>query len=288
MSSQLTGGTKLWRYLSLDKLIDLLSTEELFFAPLSSFLKADPYEGFLPTTGMDALAQIPRSKTQDIERLIPAVEDHLRREGRELSGEQRDTLRRDLQELKTAPRRFFPAIVRCQTVNCWHANDSESEAMWRLYSDRGRAVAVETDIDAFVASIRARHSDHRVHVYPVKYLDFFDQSLRPSDCTVEGRHTTPFLKRLSYKHENEVRALICRAVASARESENLDFWQPVPVRLPVDVKLMVKRVHVSPYSKEPFGASVTKICDLFGLPAGVVKPSKLLSGEEELLKRLDF
>jgi hypothetical protein len=30
-SKQLSGTTRLWRYLSLDKLVDLLSTSELFF-----------------------------------------------------------------------------------------------------------------------------------------------------------------------------------------------------------------------------------------------------------------
>ena len=32
-SKQLSGTTRLWRYLSLDKLVDLLSTSELFFTP---------------------------------------------------------------------------------------------------------------------------------------------------------------------------------------------------------------------------------------------------------------
>ena len=32
-STQLAGGTRLWRYLSLDKLIDLISTSDLFFTP---------------------------------------------------------------------------------------------------------------------------------------------------------------------------------------------------------------------------------------------------------------
>jgi len=41
LSSELTGG-KPWRYLSLDKLVDILSTGELFFAPLSFFVETDP------------------------------------------------------------------------------------------------------------------------------------------------------------------------------------------------------------------------------------------------------
>jgi hypothetical protein len=288
MSSRLTGNTKLWRYMSLDKLIDLISTAELFFAPLSFFVKADPYEGYLPMVAMDAFRDIFRPKVSDIESFIPVLEDHCKREGREFSSDMREMLDRNLEDLKTAPGRFFQPIIRCQTVNCWHANDSESEAMWRLYSERGKAVAIETTGDALKESIQSQKSEHRVHIYPVKYLDFFDKNLKPSDCTVEGRYTTPLLKRRSYQHENEVRAFIGRVPKDLRESANVEYWKPAPVRLPVDVKVLVQRVHVSPYSSEPFGNSVTKVCELLGLRTGVVEPSKMLSEQEELLKRLDY
>jgi hypothetical protein len=37
---------------------------------------------------------------------------------------------------------------------------------------------------------------------------------------------------------------------------------------------------------EPFAASVARICEKFSLPSGIVRPSRLLSGHEELLGRL--
>jgi hypothetical protein len=43
------------------------------------------------------------------------------------------------------------------------------------------------------------------------------------------------------------------------------------------------QVHVSPYATEPFPSSVTAVCEAFGLGSGIVKPSRLLSGHEELL-----
>ena len=47
VSTKLDGSTSLWRYMSLDKLVDLLSTRELQFAPLAWFVKSDPFEGRL-------------------------------------------------------------------------------------------------------------------------------------------------------------------------------------------------------------------------------------------------
>src|SRR5580698_5474296 len=147
MSSQLTGSSKLYRYLSLDKLLDLLSTEELFFAPLASFVKSDPYEGYLPAVAMEADSGIYRPVIEDIESAGSAVEEHRRQIGQELTEEEKNNWQSVLASIKTAPARFFQAINQCIAVNCWHMNDTDSEAMWRLYGDGGKVVAVETCVD---------------------------------------------------------------------------------------------------------------------------------------------
>jgi hypothetical protein len=56
----------------------------------------------------------------------------------------------------------------------------------------------------------------------------------------------------------------------------------------VDVKALIKRVHVSPYAAPSFRTRVEKKCKSFGIDASLVEPSKLLLGHEELLKRLDL
>jgi hypothetical protein len=126
-----------------------------------------------------------------------------------------------------------------------------------------------------------------VHIYPVKYLDFFDTALQPPDCVVEG-HLAPLLKRLSYQHEHEVRAFIAKVAPNLHASKDITFWKPTPLRLPIDVTTLVKAIHISPYAGEPFPSSVATICETFGLEAEIVRPSQLLSGHEELLNRLSL
>lgn len=157
--------------------------------------------------------------------------------------------------------------------------------MWRLYAENGKAVAVETTLDALKKSIQKCESSSVVHIYPVKYLDFFDSALQPPDCVVEG-HLAPHLKRISYQHEREVRAFIGKVAPNPRAGADVAFWKPAPIRLPIDVKALVKAIHISPYAEEPFLGSVAKICEAFGLEVGTVRPSQLLSGHEELLDRL--
>jgi hypothetical protein len=285
ISTELDGSTPLWRYMSLDKLIDLLSTSELYFAPLASFVKTDPFEGYLPAVALEADASIFRPHLKDAELAFELVEEHRRNLGCEVTSEEQALFQSRLDDLKAAPKIYHAAIAKAISVNCWHMNKSESEAMWRLYGDSGKGVAVETTLDALKESIQVCESVFRVHIYPVKYVDFFDETLKPADCVVEGQRA-PFLKRVSYKHEQEVRASILRVPETARKALDLESWKPVPVRLPVELNHLVKAVHVSPYPGEPFPSSVIKICEKFGLPKGTVKFSKLLSGQEELLGRL--
>jgi hypothetical protein len=159
--------------------------------------------------------------------------------------------------------------------------------MWRLYAEKGKAVAVETTLDALKESIQKRDSSSVVHIYPVKYLDFFDSALQPRDCVVEG-HLAPLLKRISYQHEREVRAFIARVAPNPRAGADIAFWKPAAIRLPINVKVLVKAIHISPYAGDPFPSSVAKICEVFGLESGIVRSSQLLSGHEELLNRLSL
>lgn len=286
-SKQLSSTTRLWRYLSLDKLVDLLSTSELFFTPLATFAKSDPFEGYLPSVAFDAHATISSRYVKDLELAHQQLAEHRRNKGYPLTDAERVTLESSVEDMRSSLRHILPAIAKATTVSCWHANEGESEAMWRLYAENGKAVAVETTFDALKQSIQERDSPSIVHIYPVKYLDFFDSALQPKDCVVEG-HLAPLLKRISYQHEREVRAFIGRVAPNPRAGADVAFWKPEPIRLPIDVKVLVKAIHASPYAGEPFPTSVAKICEAFGLGSGIVQPSHLLTGEEELLDRLSL
>lgn len=286
-TTQRAGDTRLWRYLSLDKLVDLLSTSELFFTPLATFAKTDPFEGYLPSVALDAFASVSRNQVNALEQSHHQVAEYRNKRGYPLTNEERKTLQASLEDYRSTYRRLLPAIAKTTMVNCWHASESESEAMWRIYAENGKAVAVETTLDALRESIQKRESSSVVFIYPVRYLDFFDSSLQPRDCVVEG-HLIPLLKRISYEYEHEVRAFIAKVAPNPRAGADISFWKPAPIRLPIDVRALVKAIHISPYAEEPFPSSVVKICEAFGLKSGIVRSSRLLSGHEELLDRLSL
>ncbi|WP_152680419.1 hypothetical protein [Chromobacterium subtsugae] len=55
----------LWRYMSLDKFINLLDSKTLFFTPISFYAQTDPFEGYMPKVAMDALASITKKSVEE-------------------------------------------------------------------------------------------------------------------------------------------------------------------------------------------------------------------------------
>ena len=98
--------TTLWRYTDFAKFVSLLEDRALFFTRLDKL--GDPFEGAWSEVNLQMIQQgleaAPGSE------LLPAMQVW-RRVVRNSREQRRYTL-----------------------VNCWHAGEHESEAMWRLYS----------------------------------------------------------------------------------------------------------------------------------------------------------
>jgi hypothetical protein len=55
-------------------------------------------------------------------------------------------------------------------VSCWHMNDYESKAMWKLYANKG--IAIESTIGQFKSSFLRESGENKIYVFPVRYEDF--------------------------------------------------------------------------------------------------------------------
>lgn len=126
---------KLWRYMDLSKFISLISTKQLYFASASSF--DDPFEG---AKGLQ------KNKTKWDNYYLDFFEKAVRTapgmDAIKLSDEKvNNDAKRLLQELSNSSQ----ASRNHTFISCWHSNEYESEAMWKLYSkDTSNAVAIQT------------------------------------------------------------------------------------------------------------------------------------------------
>ncbi len=201
---------KVWRYMDLPKFIWLLTQQKLALPRLDTL--ADPHEGAL--TGKTVAW---------IERYIQ--EHQLKTGWQELSKHFRDTLHQAF-------------------VSCWHANEHESEAMWRLYCGMHGGVAVQTSYAQLAESLR-NHSE--AYIGCVNYIDYDSDAIHEANLFAPVMH-----KRVAFSHEREVRVVTAplhlRSLAKeeAPRVTTLD-WSP---------ESHTQKIYVSPYAPEYFYESV--------------------------------
>ncbi len=273
----------LWRYMSLDKLIHMLESESLFFAPLQSYKDSDPFEGYLPKKAFQALSGIFQPEYKELEAVYEQLEERqekIKAQGfSSAKGEVNlNQLRKNLNYGSTFLKNSYNKIVKGINVNCWHNNQSESEAMWKLYSENGKSIAVKTSVGAMAKSIESIEQDLLVQIGAVKYLDFFDLNISPKDCVVDGQ-LSPLLKRIAFSHENEVRLFIVPKV----NAKNIDKFEPQENFVKINIEKLIEKIYISPFAGEPFISSTFTICKKYGIASELVHESTLLKGHQELL-----
>ena len=240
--------SKLWRYIDLAKFESLLNRRALFFCRSDRF--ADPFEGASPE--------------REVEHKVHAYREIMEMMGKPFDEEQ---ARKNAAVLEWHQKALRQSVI----VSCWHANDHESEAMWRLYLKDWFGVAVQSTVPRLKASLDV--TSHEVYAGRVRYLDYgsgiyYDRD----DFPVDGVNAmTPFIhKRRFFVHENEYRALVdlskeSNALAydwSEGESENGKF-------VSVDLASLVERVVVPPQAEDDFVQQVTDLVAGAGLDVEV-------------------
>jgi hypothetical protein len=162
--------TPLWRYMSLAKLLSLVSTRSLFFS--RSDLLDDPWEGAVTP--------------ETIKQMRDSLSEHIR-------PEQLDTLLSTISDFRREHRK----VVH---VTSWHMSEHESEAMWRLYLPGNEGVAVQSTYARLRDSLAS--ATRSVHLGTVHYLDYETAAIPTGNA-----YWPTLCKRRSFEHERELRGV---------------------------------------------------------------------------------
>jgi len=108
---------RLWRYMDLAQFLSILDKQALFFPSVATLAKADPYEGEPLPTKLRA-AQARGAAALHAFRLNCEVFKYLN---------------------------FY---------NCWHMNDSESDAMWKVYLKGSQGIAIQSTVARIKSSLQ--------------------------------------------------------------------------------------------------------------------------------------
>ena len=233
----------LWRYLSFSKFVSMLKNQTLFFARIDKF--EDPFEGakgiienepkwdefykdFLqktithPPKGIDW----PYKTQEQIEACCASLLNDLK-----VSGE----------------------ISRLHTyVNCWHKNDFESEAMWKLYCpDIKQGIAIKT---TYGKLFNALNKKRYIQIGEIQYIDYTKRLLEGDDAF--------WYKRKSFEHEKEVRAII-------HHYQGLE--EPVGLNITVPISDLIDAIYISPMAPQWFVEIVKDVSEKYGLAKPILQ-----------------
>jgi hypothetical protein len=107
---------KVWRYMDFTKFVSLLDSQQLYFTRVDKF--DDPFEGSLPKINVAARQHFPDGITPEVrEALIKVMAN---------TGE------------------INQKWPRFHAINCWHMNEHESAAMWKLYLKSNEGISIQS------------------------------------------------------------------------------------------------------------------------------------------------
>ncbi len=136
---------------------------------------------------------------------------------------------------------FYEHLNKFTAVNCWHLNEYESAAMWKMYLKSNEGIAVQSTFKRLKDSLRDK--EHDIFLGKVKYINY-SKLVDPVEV-----FTHPVLyKRKIFRHEQELRAVI-------RKLPKRRFFSPRSkptigegIYVPVDLKVLIDKIYLAPIS----------------------------------------
>lgn len=230
----------LWRYLDIDK-FRWLVTERRLFMPAAEHL-GDPFEGTTPQGELDWWRDLAiRADSEDQRTVIEA------------------------NRLKIS--QFARGFKAHYYVSCWHMNQHENDAMWKLYTRGPSSVAIRTTF----STLRA-HLPSYVEIGKVRYIDYATERLPTLNMFQYITH-----KRIQLSFEQEVRAVafgllpddlggveLCANLFTKENDTTFTVYAP-----PIELSCFIHGVVLHPQATPDFAAEITGLCAAHSLPEPV-------------------
>lgn len=161
--------------------------------------------------------------------------------------------------------KWLNALRRLFYVSCWHENSGESAAFWDQYKN-SRGVAIRSTIGRLKSS---NSSEMPFFLGRVQYRDYGDAEF-PAGSTNAFRPA--FLKRRSFEHEREVRALIWHPLVNS-ESDSKSIRESYGID--VDLAVLIDSIYISPECPAWLVEPLRELLRRFDLPGVPVRRSDL-------------
>jgi len=146
-------------------------------------------------------------------------------------------------------------IVASTVGQCW-TYEKNSDAMWRIYSNDKQGIMIETIASNFELIDNLRQASLSKVVYYNK-SNFIDKRREVANNLSYKFAGDMALKRDAFKHENEVRLLVC---LQAYENEIENIWDIPVVGFTIEPEIFIKSITFDPRADEWFVETMKKYC----------------------------
>lgn len=221
---------KIWRYMDFTKLVSLLDKRALYFTRADILAeKFDKYDCLYPPDAKDRYLKL--CETEERKKAF-------------------------LNLLK-----MFKDMRKFNIINCWHINDDESAAMWKIYSQRGYGVAIQSRFNKLVESFNV-FKNNMVFIGKVFYSI--------EKLQLDNAYHPFMVKRKCFEYENELRAVILNIWSDYEKNEiDANRLSREGEYIPVDLGILLENIYLAP-NTEKWVYDVTKsILDKFNVDVSI-------------------
>jgi hypothetical protein len=228
------GNPTIWRYMDFTKFVYMLENQSLYFC--RSDRLGDKFEGSYPNQNLEKLK---KEHGQDV---IESTKEYNDLVGKNIY------------------------------INCWHINNKESLAMWKVYLKSNEGVAIKTSVKKFCTALLKNTNNIDMYANKVTYIDYLTENL----WTEEQFAGPYFYKRNLFDYEQEFRAIISNMDNLQSMSINggphtwyldtsIKSWKE-GMEINVPIQEMIEEIFVAPDSPEWFKKLVENVAVKYNLP----------------------
>lgn len=238
---------KTWRYLTLPKFVDILQNRVLHFATADRLRADDKTEGAtLTAASLEAIKQIQTLSQKNIALPHPTIANFT------------------INQVAESEFRFYQANengrLKEYHINCWHMNDHENFAMWKVYSEPF-GVCIQSTYKNLARSFADEEysffRNKNIYIGEVKYIDWDSDVIPGNNVFWPVMH-----KKREFAYENELRCIIWEREKSV-------------VRPKVNLDTLIEKVYINPYTPTWFHDVLSGLCEKYGVAAEKIIQSKL-------------
>ncbi len=220
---QLALAAPLWRYMDFTKFVAMLVKKALHLSRVDKL--GDAFEGSFP----------------DLPRFLGLFDEQDR---------QRYC---DMKRKSESARKFYYA-------SCWHGNDGEMDAMWKVYVRGNEGIAIRTTVGRLKKALE--DATESLWIGEVKYPEQHAWEIVPDDPLLHACMT----KRTCFKNEKEV-----RVIWHDEDSQRLDCEGKDGKEIPCDLSILIEKVYLAPTKSTWFRPVIEDVLGKYQVNAEVVQ-----------------